>query len=102
MNAGVALSCADRKKEAGANDTVTLEILEPHGELAFPERHGLSAPRLSNLNGKRIAIMAMYPDSMAFFDIIKSKLKKRYPSVEFIHYSYGGPNSPDISAKNSR
>jgi hypothetical protein len=99
LGAGASLSCVDRKKEAGANATVTLEILEPHGELAFPERHGLSAPRLSNLNGKKIAIMAMGQDSMAFFDTIKSKLKKRYPSVEFIHYSYGGPNSPDISAK---
>ena len=99
LGAGTALSCADRKKGAGANAPVTLEILEPHGELAFPERHGLSAPRLSDLNGKKIAIMAMGQDSMAFFDTIKSRLKKRYPSVAFIHYSYGIPNSPDISAK---
>src|SRR4030042_6325967 len=93
------LSCADTKNEAGAKDTVTIEILEPHGELAFPERHGLSAPRLSDLNGKKIAIMAMGQDSMAFFDTIKSMLKDKYPEVEFVHFSYGGPNSPDISAE---
>jgi hypothetical protein len=96
---GASLSCADGKKEAGANDMVTLEILEPHGELAFPERRGLSAPRLSNLNGKKIAILAMFQDSLTFFDTIKSMLKRQYPSVEFIHYSYGVPNSPDNTPK---
>jgi hypothetical protein len=99
LGAGAALSCVDRKKEEGAKDMVTLEILEPHGELAFPERQGLFAPRLSDLNGKKIAIMAMGPDSMAFFDTIKSTLKNKYPAIEFVHFSYGGPNSPDISAE---
>ncbi|MBN1831636.1 MAG: hypothetical protein JW896_05940, partial [Deltaproteobacteria bacterium] len=75
------------------------EVLEPHGELAFPEREGLSAPRLKNLNEKKIAIMAMGADSMAFFDTIKSMLKDKYPGVEFVHFSYGGPNSPDISGE---
>ncbi len=99
LGAMATLGCADRKREAGANDAVTLEILEPHGELAFPERKGLSAPRLSDLNGKKIAILAMGRDSLAFFDTIKARMKKLYPSVEFIHYSYGGPNSPDITGK---
>jgi hypothetical protein len=99
LGTGTTLSCSDAKKEAGAKDTVTLEILEPHGELAFPERQGLFAPRLSDLNGKKIAIMAMGADSMAFFDTIKSMLKNKYPGVEFVHFSYGGPNSPDISAE---
>jgi hypothetical protein len=81
------------------NDGFTLEVLEPHGELAFPERQGLFAPRLEDLNGKKIAIMAMGADSMAFFETIKSMLKGKYPGVEFVHFSYGGPNSPDISAE---
>ena len=99
LGAGSTLSCADGKKETGAKGAVTLEILEPHGELAYPERHGLSAPRLTSLNGKKIAILAMFQDSMTFFDTIKSKLKKQYPSVEFIHYPYGIPNAPDITGK---
>ncbi len=99
LGVGASLSCANGKKEAGVNDRVTLEILEPHGELAFPERRGLSAPRLSNLNGKKIAILAMFQDSLTFFDTIKSMLKRQYPSVEFIHYSYGVPNSPDNTPK---
>jgi hypothetical protein len=99
LGAGAALSCADAKKESGTKGMVTIEILEPHGELAFPERQGLSAPRLRDLNGKKIAIMAMFQDSMAFFDTIKSMLKDKYPAVEFVHFSYGVPNSPDISAE---
>jgi hypothetical protein len=99
LGAGAALSCADAKKKTGPKSMVTLEILEPHGELAFPERQGLFAPRLSDLNRKKIAIMAMGQDSMAFFDTIKSMLKNRYPTVEFVHFSYGVPNSPDISAE---
>ena len=87
LGAGAALSCADIKKKAEV-DMINLEILEPHGELAFPERKGLFAPRLSDLNGKKIAIMAMGRDSMAFFDTIKSMLKNKYPTVEFVHFSY--------------
>ena len=59
------------------DNVFTLEILEPHGELAFPERQGLFAPRLTGLNGKKIGIMAMGSDSMAFFDTIKSMLKDK-------------------------
>ena len=99
LGIGAASGCTETKKKAGVNDAVALEILEPHGELAFPERQGLSAPRLGDLNGKKIAILAMGQDSMAFFDTIKSMLKNRYPGVEFAHFSYGGPNSPDISAE---
>ncbi len=99
LGAGAAMSCADRKREAGGHGTVTLEILEPHGELAFAERRGLSAPRLGDLNGKKIAILAMGRDSLAFFDTIKARLVKLYPTVAFVHYSYGGPNSPDMTAE---
>jgi hypothetical protein len=99
LGAGSTLSCADGGKGAGAKGPVTIEIMEPHGELAYPERHGLSAPRLSTLNGKKIAILAMFQDSLTFFDTIKSRLKEQYTSVEFIHYRYGIPNSPDITGK---
>lgn len=99
LGAGSALSCAPEKKDAAVKNSVTIEILEPHGELAFPERQGLFAPRLSDLNGKKIAIMAMFQDSMVFFDTIKAMFKDKYPTVEFIHFSYGIPNAPDISAE---
>jgi hypothetical protein len=34
------------KKKSGTRNMVTLEILEPHSELAFLERKGLFAPLL--------------------------------------------------------
>ena len=96
----VMLSCGISREEIQTtNNGFTLEVLEPHGELAFPERQGLFAPRLRDLNGKKIAIMAMFQDSMAFFDTIKSMLKNKYPGVEFVHFSYEVPNSPDNSAE---
>jgi hypothetical protein len=99
VSSGTALSRADTKMKAGVKNTVTLEILEPHGELAFPERKGLFTPRLRDLNGKKIAIMAMFQQSPVFFDTIKSMLKNKYPGVEFVHFRYAAPNSPDTSAE---
>ena len=52
LGAGAALSCADTKKEAGAKDMVTFEILNPRGVLVSTEVTGLSNPRVSDLNGK--------------------------------------------------
>jgi hypothetical protein len=36
MGAVAAFSCAETKSESNKNEMVTLEILEPQGELAFP------------------------------------------------------------------
>ena len=38
---------------------VSLEILEPRGVLSDPKREGLFAPRLSDLNGRTIALMGI-------------------------------------------
>ena len=42
---------------------VTLEVLEPKGKLNDPRREGLSNPRLTDLNGKTIALMSIMEDS---------------------------------------
>ncbi|MDR1726941.1 MAG: twin-arginine translocation signal domain-containing protein [Acidobacteriota bacterium] len=97
--AGATLANLGCSTGAGGKGAVTLEILEPHGELAFPERKGLSAPRLGDLNGKKVAILAIGADSEAFFDTVKAMMKQRYPKVEFVHFVAGGPNSPDNSAE---
>lgn len=41
------------------SNQVTLEILEPRGVLENPHREGLFAPRLTDLNGKTIALMGI-------------------------------------------
>ena len=79
---------------------VTLEILDPRGELANPKRQGLFAPRLTDLNGKKIAMLRYGPDGIAFFNQIEVMLKEKYPAVEFVYpESMQIPKSPDISAK---
>jgi hypothetical protein len=74
-------------KEKTAADQVTLEILEPKGVLSNPKREGLSNPRLTDLNGKTIALMSIHVDALRqlgselFFEILAEQLKERYPQL---------------------
>ena len=78
-----------------------IEIMEPRGVLAHPEREGLSNPRLTDLNGKTIALLQLYGSrnaplqgSKLFFDIFEEILKKRYPTAKTVRWkSFGAPNS---------
>lgn len=87
-------------KEKTAADQVTLEILEPKGVLSNPKREGLSNPRLTDLNGKTIALMSIHVDALRqlgselFFEILAEQLKERYPTIKFIFtQSFGSPNA---------
>ena len=76
-----------------------LQVLNPRGEPAYPERKGLFAPRPADLNGKRVAILAM-ADCMDFFKVIAEMLGEKYPNADIKFYqSMSGPNSPDDSAE---
>ena len=79
---------------------VTLEILEPKGELNDPRREGLSNPRLTDLNGKTIALMSIHVDALfqfgteLFFDILEEELRARYPEIRFYRCkSFGSPSA---------
>ena len=85
-----------------SQETVSIEIMEPRGVLAHPEREGLSNPRLTDLNGKTIALLELYGGqesrpllgSKLFFDILDELLKKRYPTIKTVRWkSFGAPNS---------
>jgi hypothetical protein len=87
-------------KEKTAADQVTLEILEPKGVLSNLKREGLSNPRLTDLNGKTIALMSIHVDALRqlgselFFEILAEQLKERYPTIKFIFtQSFGSPNA---------
>jgi hypothetical protein len=83
---------------AAMSNPLVLQVLNPRGEPAYPERMGLFAPRPSDLNGKRVAILAMY-DCMDFFKAIAEMLGEKYPKADIRFYpSMSGPNSPDDSA----
>ena len=88
---------------------VTLEVLEPKGELNDPRREGLSNPRLTDLNGKTIALMSIHVDALfqfgteLFFDILEEELRARYPEIHFYRCkSFGSPsavvNADEIAA----
>ncbi len=83
-----------------AEKKVTLEILEPRGELSSNKRYGLTNPRAGDLNGKRIAICSEKPDSEMFFDKIASLLKEKYPTAEILRFpSPTNPFVPDNTAE---
>ncbi len=83
-----------------SNKQGTLEVLNPRGVLADPRRLGLFAPRPADLNGKKIAVMAMWADSEAFFAAITEMLKEKYPSVEFVNFeSMHSPFAKDKTAE---
>ena len=79
---------------------ISLEILEPRGALADPRREGLFAPRLSDLNGRTVALMGInipffHSSSEPFFDVVERKLKERYPEVKILRMnSFGTPIDP--------
>ncbi len=81
-------------------EQVKLEILEPKGMLSNPKREGLSNPRLTDLNGKTIALMSIHVDGLRqfgselFFETLAEMLKERYPTIKFIFtQSFGSPNA---------
>ena len=83
-----------------AAQQVKLEVLEPKGVLSDPKREGLSNPRLTELNGKTIALMSIHVDDLRqfgselFFEILADMLKERYPDMQFIFtQSFGSPNA---------
>ena len=83
---------------------VSLEILEPRGVLKDPKREGLFAPRLTDLNGKTIALMGInipyfHSSSEPFFEVVDRRLRERYPEVKILRMnSFGTPIDPPEKA----
>lgn len=65
---------------------VTLKVLDPRAERWSPPAKPIQ-PRLSTLNGKKIAIMNNTKPGAAYIQpFIEKVLKEKYPSVEFKEY----------------
>jgi len=58
-----------------------IEVLNPRSILKMEPPQGLTAPRPSNLNNKRVAIIPDKPDSDVFLDMLEQLLYEKYPSV---------------------
>jgi len=83
-----------------SSNPVTFEILEPKGQLSNPHREGLRNPRLTDLNGKTIALMSIHVDALfqfgteLFYDLLEEELLRRYPDIRFYRCkSFGSPNA---------
>ena len=65
---------------------VTMEVMNPRGEIPPPKTMGIS-PRAPSLNGKRIVLVdnGKYGASN-FLDVLASMLKQKYPTVTIVMY----------------
>lgn len=85
---------------AAGKEAVMLEVLDPRGELISPEVTGLSNPRVSDLNGKKIALLSEKPDSFLFFNAMEKLLRKAYPDATILRFtSPANPTVPDNTAE---
>lgn len=64
-----------------ASAQVTLTVLNPRGEMPRPPARGLQ-PRLTSLEGKRIALVENgKAGAREFMDALEGLLKQRYPAI---------------------
>ena len=96
--AGVSLAQFLYPAVVEAKETTTLEVLDPRGELTSPKAVGLSTPRVTDLNGKRIALLNENSD--LFFDAMEKLLKEAFPTATILRFpSPASPMVPDITAE---
>ena len=60
-------------------DRVVLEVLNPRNAMKTEECRGLTAPRVTTLDGKRIAIVSEKPDGCLYLAQLREQLQKRHP-----------------------
>ena len=100
LGMAVALAQLGAPIPAAAQDNkITLEVLDPRGVLVSPKVTGLSNPRVSDLNGKKIALLSEKPDSVLFFNSIEKLLKKAYPTATILRFT--SPANPTVSDNTS-
>jgi len=72
---------ADIEEKSSSRNAEVLEVLNPRAVLHSAPITGLSSPRLTDLDGKRIALLSEKPDAVIFFDALEELLKERYPTL---------------------
>jgi hypothetical protein len=69
---------------AGSTEEITLEVLNPLGEIEPPPTMGIN-PRLPDLNGKTVALMDNWKTGGVFLqDRFEELLKKKYPEIKIL------------------
>jgi hypothetical protein len=83
---GAALACASLFLAATASAQVTLDVMNPRGEIPPPKTLGIS-PRGQGLDGKKIVLIdnGKYGASN-FLDVLADMLKEKYPKATVVMY----------------
>ena len=66
------------------NQEISLEVLNPMGVIEPPQTLGL-APRISDLAGKKVAMLHNgKPGVKNLYDVLEELLKQKYPSITLL------------------
>ena len=101
--ATLALACAIALSPASpAQGAVTLEVLNPRGEIMLPPTLA-PAPRVADLAGKKIGIYWNHKaGGNLFLDVIEKLLKEKYPTAVLSRYEGPFDLGEAMAAKVSR
>jgi len=84
----------NRGTSTGEKGSVSLEVLNPRGVLPSDPIMGLTNPRVSDLNGKRIAILSEKLESDHFFDALEELIEQEYPTATILRFQ--SPANPSV------
>lgn len=93
---GAALACAGLILAGSAAAQVTLEVMNPRGEIPPPKTLGIS-PRGGNLDGKKIVLIdngKFGADN--FLNVVAQLIKQKYPGATVVMYPK--PSAQTITA----
>ena len=62
-------------------DKFVLNVINPRNEMQIAPWQGLTAERVSTLDGKRIALVSEKPDGCLYLDQLQKVLQKRHPTA---------------------
>ena len=93
---GAALAWAGLFLAAAASAQVTLEVMNPRGEIPPPKTLGIS-PRVQGLDGKKIVLVDNGKfGANNFLDVLAQSLKQKYPTATIVMYPK--PSAQTITA----
>jgi hypothetical protein len=84
LSIGHSMAASPQPQKSSKGALITLEVLNPRGEVEPPPTLGLN-PRLTDLNGKTIALMDNWKSGGVYLqDRFEKLLKQKYPNVKIL------------------
>ena len=79
----------------------TYEVFSPWADADPVPPRGLTAPRLTEINGKRIGLFHNIKRAGGpILQVVERRLKERYPSVQFDHYAAKSMSAAQLEPQN--